>query len=69
MHMKMNLDHTFDDRHDSALLDSRRALEAVGVDATKELRLEVHRVEGVGGLIVVRLDLACWMNGLVKAGK
>ena len=48
---------TLDDWHDSALLDSRWALETVGVDSTEELALEVHRVERVGGLIIVGLDL------------
>jgi hypothetical protein len=50
---------TLDDGHDGALLDSRRALETVGVDSTEELGLQVHRVERVGGLIVVGLNLAC----------
>jgi hypothetical protein len=50
---------TLDDGHDGALLDGGGALETVGVDSTEELRLEVHRVERVGGLIVVGLDLAC----------
>jgi hypothetical protein len=50
---------TLDDGHDGALLDSRGTLETVGVDTTEELSLEVHVVEGVGGLIVVGLDLAC----------
>jgi hypothetical protein len=50
---------TLDDGHDGALLDSRRALETVGVDSAKELGLQLHAVEGVGGLIVVGLDLAC----------
>lgn len=50
---------TLDDGHDGALLDSRRALETVGVDTTEELSLQVHGVERVGGLIVVRLDLSC----------
>jgi hypothetical protein len=53
---------TLDDGHDSALLDSRRALETVGVDTTEELSLQVHVVEGVGGLIVVGLNLACEMS-------
>lgn len=48
---------TLDDWHDSALLDSRWALETVGVDSAEELALEVHGIEGVGGLIVVGLDL------------
>lgn len=51
--------HTLDDGHDGALLDGRRTLETVGVDSTEELSLEVHRIEGVGGLIVVGLDLTC----------
>lgn len=50
---------TLDDGHDSTLLNGGRALETVGVDSTEELGLEVHRIEGVGGLIVVGLDLAC----------
>jgi hypothetical protein len=50
---------TLDDGHDGALLDGGRALETVGVDSTEELGLQVHRIEGVGGLIVVGLDLAC----------
>jgi hypothetical protein len=50
---------TLDDGHDGALLDGGRALETVGVDSAEELGLQVHRVEGVGGLIVVGLDLAC----------
>lgn len=36
---------TLDDGHDGALLDSRGALETVGVDTTEELGLEVHGVE------------------------
>ena len=70
---------TLDDRHDSALLNSRRALETVRIDAfeklvtarlspecarqevltAKQLRPQVHLIEGVDGLIVVRLDLPC----------
>ena len=50
---------TLDDGHDGALLDSRRALETIGVDTTKELGLQVHRVKGVGRLIVVGLNRAC----------
>ena len=50
---------TLDDGHDGALLDSRRALETIGVNTTKELGLQVHRVEGVGRLIVVGLNRAC----------
>jgi len=53
---------TLDNGHDGALLDSRRALETVGVDTAEELSLEVHVVEGVGGLIVVGLDLACELS-------
>ncbi len=73
-----------DDGHDGALLNSRGALETVGVDflghqhegiqggggarmpwekckltATEQLRLKVHVVKGVDGLIVVGLDLSC----------
>ena len=48
---------TLNDRHDGPLLDSRWALETVGVDATEKLSLQIHSIEGVGGLIVVRLDL------------
>jgi hypothetical protein len=50
---------TLDDWHDSALLDSRWALETVCVDTTEKLRLQVHGVEGVDGLIIVGLDLTC----------
>jgi hypothetical protein len=50
---------TLDDGHDGALLDGRGALETVGVDSTEELSLQCHVVEGVCGLIVVGLDLAC----------
>jgi hypothetical protein len=50
---------TLDDGHDGTLLDGRRALETVGVDATEELSLEFHAVERVGGLVVVGLDLSC----------
>lgn len=50
---------TLDDGHDGALLDSRRTLKTVGVDTTEELSLEVHGIERVGSLVVVRLDLAC----------
>lgn len=85
---------TLDDGHDGTLLDSRRALETVGIDTwmwmldmchcrfslflsllhlhlhcrtefccqihtTKQLRLEVHSIERVGNLIVVRLNLSC----------
>jgi hypothetical protein len=49
---------TLDDGHDGALLDGRRALEAIGVDTAKELGLQVHSVKRVGGLVVVGLDLA-----------
>ena len=55
---EVNNQLTLDDWHDGALLDGRRALETVGVDSTEELRLEVHRIEAVGGLIVVGLDLS-----------
>ena len=50
---------TFDHGHDGALLDGRRPLEAVGVDSTQELALEVHGIEAVGGLVIVGLDLTC----------
>lgn len=50
---------TLDDGDDGALLDGGRALETVGVDSTEELSLEVHGIERVGDLVVVRLDLAC----------
>ena len=50
--------------HDGALLDGRRTLETVGVDSTEELALEVHRIEGVGGLIVVGFDLGCTGAGV-----
>jgi hypothetical protein len=50
---------TLDNGHDGALLDGRGTLETIGVDSTEELGLKVHVVEGVRGLIVVGLDLAC----------
>jgi hypothetical protein len=50
---------TLDDGHNGALLDGRGALETVGVDPTEKLSLQRHVVEGVRGLIVVGLDLAC----------
>ena len=56
---------TLDNGHDGALLDSRRALETVGVDTTEKLGLQVHRIEGVGGLIVVGLDLS-WTRNFVS---
>jgi hypothetical protein len=49
------------------LLDSRWTLETVGIDATKKFWLEIHRVKGVGGLIVVGLDLA--YTGVLVAGR
>jgi hypothetical protein len=49
---------TFDDRHNSALLDSRWSLETIGVDTSKELSLQVHIIERVDGFIIVRLDLS-----------
>lgn len=49
---------TLDDWHDSALLDSRWALETVSVNSAEELWLEVHGIERVDGLIVVGLDLS-----------
>ena len=55
----MDLDGlTLDNGHDGALLDGRGALEAVGVDTSQELGLQVHSVKRVGGLVVVGLDLA-----------
>jgi hypothetical protein len=50
---------TFDDGHDGALLNCRRALEAVRVHSSEKLSLQVHGVEGVGGFVIVGLDLAC----------
>jgi hypothetical protein len=55
---------TFDNGHDGALLDGRRALETVGVDSAQELALEVHGVEAVGGLIVVGFDLGWWREAV-----
>lgn len=78
--MEISFRLTLDDRHDSTLLDSRRALETVGIDTlealagahiatdhclsdreltAEQLSLEVHLIERVDGLIVVRLDLSC----------
>ncbi|KAI7165319.1 ATP-dependent RNA helicase [Hortaea werneckii] len=51
-----------DDGHDRTLLNRGWALETVSVNAAEQLAPEVHRVEGIGGLIVVRLDLSrLWM--------
>lgn len=75
--------HTLDDRHNSPLLNGRRALETVGINTcivrldedragggftpagrwagqhtSEELRLQVHVVERINGLIVVRLNLS-----------
>jgi hypothetical protein len=56
--MYMDSTLTLNDWHDGALLNSRRSLETVSIDTTKKLWLQIHRVEGVCGLIVVGLDLA-----------
>jgi len=69
MYMNSTIVLTLDDRHDGALLNSRRSLETVGIDTAKKFGLQIHRVKGVCGLIIVGLDLAYWMNGLVEAGK
>jgi len=53
MEIKVVGPHTLDNGHDGTLLDGRRALETVGVDAAEELRLEVHLIERIDGLIVV----------------
>lgn len=29
---------------------------------SKQLRLQVHSIEGVGDLVIVRLNLSCWMQ-------
>ena len=50
---------TFDDGHDSTLLDGRGPLEAVGVDSAQELALQFHGIEAVGGFIIVGFDLGC----------
>lgn len=50
---------TFDDGHDSTLLDGRWALKTVCIDTTEKLRLEVHGVERVDSLVIVGLDLTC----------
>ena len=47
---------TLDDWHNCSLLNGGGALKTVGIDAAKQLWLQIHRVEGVGDLIVVRLD-------------
>lgn len=51
--------HTLDDWHDSTLLDSRGALETISVDTAKKLGAEVHGIERIGDLVIVRLDLSC----------
>lgn len=50
---------TPDNGHDGALLDGRGALETIGVDAAKQLGLQVHGVEGIRNLVIVGLDLTC----------
>lgn len=62
--MKRKSVHTLDDGHDGALLNGGGAFETIGVDSTEELALEVHRIEGVGGLIVVGFDLTYWRSVL-----
>jgi len=59
---------TLDNGHDGALLDGGGALETVGVDSTKELCLEIHRIERVGGLVVVGLNLA-YRRGRLAQGE
>lgn len=50
---------TFNDWHNSTLLNLRRALEAVFVDTAEELAFEVRLVEGSDSLIVIELHLTC----------
>jgi hypothetical protein len=57
---------TLNDGHDGTLLDGARPLETVSVDTTKQLGLQVHRIEGVGGLIVVGFDLGWWRDSIVS---
>jgi hypothetical protein len=49
---------TLNDGHDGALLDGRWTLKTVGINAAKKFGLEVHRIEGVDSLVIIRLDLA-----------
>lgn len=56
---------TLDNRHDGALLDSRRTLKTIGIDSTEELSLEVHRIERVDSLVIIGLDLALKSTELV----
>lgn len=58
MHMYSTTALTLNDWHDGALLDGRGSLETVGIHTTKKFGLQIHRVEGVCGFIVVGLDLA-----------
>lgn len=51
-----------DARHNSALLDGRRLLETVGVDAAEQLLLQAHVVEVVDGLVPVGLDNAIGLH-------
>jgi hypothetical protein len=44
---------TFDDWHDSTLLNGRRPLKTICVDATEQLALEAHLVEAIGGFVIV----------------
>lgn len=45
--------------HDSALLNGRRAFEAVCVDTPEKFVFEVHLVEMRHGLIAIGVKLAC----------
>ena len=67
---------TFDDWHNSTLLDGRGTFETIGIDAcmllilvlpticrldgtSQKLGLQVHCIERIDSLVIVRLDLTC----------
>merc|ERR1719266_883089 len=48
--------HALDTRDNGSLLDSRRLLETIGIDASEELLLQVHVIEVLTDLIPVGVD-------------
>lgn len=58
---------TPDNGHDGALLNGRRPLETIGVDAAKQLGLQVHGVERIRDLVIVGLDLTCGRQTLLAS--
>jgi len=47
---------SLDDGEDGTLLDGRRPLETIGIDAPKELFLQSHFIEALDDLVPVGLD-------------